>query len=299
MTWTRKELKEKGKKTFKKNYWKCVLVAIILAVVTGSLSGGFSASSFGTHSKNKDHKYSYDIELGEDGFTGTFTDEQIDEIAEDLNLSDEEKAEFEKTVNDPELMESIESSAEEMSDGAIVVFVIIMLLFVFLIIAVITAFAIAIDVIFFNPIQMGCNRFFYRNLDEDAKVSNVLFAYDNNFKNTAKILFFRDLFTGLWTLLFIIPGFVKAYEYRMIPYLLAENPDMTKEEAFAESKKLMAGNKWKAFVLDLSFIGWYILTLLTCGILGVFYVHPYKAATNAALYEKLRYGVTLEDIEEA
>ncbi len=85
----------------------------------------------------------------------------------------------------------------------------------------------------------------------------------------------------------------------MIPYLLAENPDMTKEEAFAESKKLMTGNKWKAFVLDLSFIGWYILSLLTCGIVGVFYVAPYKFSTNAALYEKLRYGVDLEDIEEA
>ena len=56
----------------------------------------------------------------------------------------------------------------------------------------------------------------------------------------------------------------------------------------------MTGNKWKAFVLDLSFIGWEILSVLTCGILTIFYVNPYILSTNAALYEKLRYGVEAE-----
>ena len=77
----------------------------------------------------------------------------------------------------------------------------------------------------------------------------------------------------------------------MIPYLLADNPQMTKEEAFAESKSMMQGQKWKAFVLDLSFIGWDILSGMTMGILGIFYVQPYKDGTHAALYEALRYGV--------
>ena len=54
--------------------------------------------------------------------------------------------------------------------------------------------------------------------------------------------------------MFIIPGIIKAYEYSMIPYLLAENPNMSKQEAFAISKELMDGNKFNAFVLDLSFI---------------------------------------------
>ena len=75
----------------------------------------------------------------------------------------------------------------------------------------------------------------------------------------------------------------------MIPYLLAEHPDMPKEVAFAESKRLMSGNKWHAFLLDLSFIGWALLSLITAGIVGVFYVFPYKNMTNAALYEKLCY----------
>ena len=66
---------------------------------------------------------------------------------------------------------------------------------------------------------------------------------------------------------------------------------MTKEQAFEESKRMMQGQKWKAFVLDLSFIGWNILSALTLGILGIFYVQPYMDATHAALYEALRYGM--------
>ena len=92
------------------------------------------------------------------------------------------------------------------------------------------------------------------------------------------------------SLLCIIPGIVKGYEYRMIPYLLADHPEMTKDEAFAASKEMMMGQKWNAFVLDLSFIGWDILSSMTFGILDIFYVMPYKMSTNAALYEAIKYG---------
>jgi uncharacterized membrane protein len=142
----------------------------------------------------------------------------------------------------------------------------------------------------FNPLEVGCNRFFIRNLHEKAQVGNVGFAFDTYYLNNVKILFFRDLQLVLWTLLFIIPGIVKAYEYRMIPYILAENPHMSKKEVFAASKSMMMGNKWKAFVLDMSFLGWHILSVFTVGILELFYVAPYMYATNAALYEALAYG---------
>ena len=66
---------------------------------------------------------------------------------------------------------------------------------------------------------------------------------------------------------------------------------MNFKDALAESKKLMTGNKWKTFVLDLSFIGWDLLSGLTLGILEIFFVGPYKASTDAALYETLKYGI--------
>ena len=102
------------------------------------------------------------------------------------------------------------------------------------------------------------------------------------------------LFEILWSLLLVIPGIIKAYEYRMIPYILGDNPNIDREEAFALSNMMMQGNKGKAFVLDLSFLGWYILNGMTLGILGIFYVNPYVNQTNAALYLKLKGLQTVE-----
>ena len=101
-------------------------------------------------------------------------------------------------------------------------------------------------------------------------------------------MFLRDLFIALWTLLLIVPGIIKGYAYRMVPYILAENPDMNYKEALDLSSKMMYGNKWKSFVLDLSFIGWIILSILTFGILLLFYVNPYIGSTNAELYKAIK-----------
>lgn len=97
----------------------------------------------------------------------------------------------------------------------------------------------------------------------------------------------KTIYNVLWFLT-IVGGFIKIYEYRMIPYLLAENPKIDKKEAFKKSKEMMKGNKWKAFILDLSFILWDILAVFTFGLLNVLYVNPYKIATSVELYETLK-----------
>jgi len=98
------------------------------------------------------------------------------------------------------------------------------------------------------------------------------------------------LITGglCWSLLFIIPGIVKSYSYRMVPYILAENDEISGKEAIELSMQMMNGHKWNTFVLDLSFLGWQILSAFTLGILSVFYVAPYIHATDAELYKTLR-----------
>ena len=100
----------------------------------------------------------------------------------------------------------------------------------------------------------------------------------------------RDVYTFLWCLLFLVPGIVKSYEYLMVPYILSEHPDMQAKEVFSASRQLMRGQKWKAFVLDLSFLGWAILSGMTFGILGIFFVSPYRALVFTALYRKLLGG---------
>jgi uncharacterized membrane protein len=90
-------------------------------------------------------------------------------------------------------------------------------------------------------------------------------------------------FVMLWTMLFIIPGMVKALSYSMAPYILAENPNMTAREALRESKRITDGYKLKLFVLELSFIGWIMLGSLTLGLLYI-WLTPYMNATLANAY---------------
>ena len=80
----------------------------------------------------------------------------------------------------------------------------------------------------------------------------------------------------------------QIYEYSMIPFILGDKPTVKGKEVFKLSKQMMKGNKWRLFVIDLSFIGWEILSIFTLGLLNIFYVNPYKVATKTELYEVLK-----------
>ena len=134
-------------------------------------------------------------------------------------------------------------------------------------------------------LQVGGARFFILNQTSKPGVDTVLDGFrSGHYGNIVVTMLLKDVFIGLWSLLLIIPGIVKSYEYMMVPYILAENPGMEWKEVFQISKEMMNGQKWNAFVLDLSFIGWQILSACTCGILGIFYVNPYVQATHAEIY---------------
>lgn len=104
----------------------------------------------------------------------------------------------------------------------------------------------------------------------------------------ALVMFMQNLYIFLWTLLLVIPGIVKSYSYRMVPYIMAEQPDINYRDAIRISREMMDGEKMNTFVLDLSFILWGLLGAVTCGLGAVFYVKPYVEATNAELYVTLR-----------
>jgi uncharacterized membrane protein len=275
--WTRKQIKEKAKKAFQLNYWKCVLCGLIFAIIVGGASGAGGAASGGSSTfsslmYNNQHREETETveEVEVEGI-----DENSDPVTVTVVTSDDNGNEID--VNETDVA------------FGIAIFSIVALT-VFAIVLVASAVGIAVDVLLINPVEFGCRNFFRRNLDEPAKLSSLTFAFDKNYKNAVKTAFFKDLFIWLWSLLFVIPGIIKAYEYRLVPYIFAENPDMKYSDILAESSKLMKGNKWKTFVLDLSFIGWELLSLCTCGLLSVFYVDPYKLQTDAALYEAIKYG---------
>jgi len=95
-----------------------------------------------------------------------------------------------------------------------------------------------------------------------------------------------SLYVFLWTLLLIVPGIIAAYSYRMVFYILIDNPEIGVSEALRQSKKMMYGYKSKLFCLDLSFIGWGLLCILTFGI-GILWLSPYMLTSQTIFYEEL------------
>ena len=133
------------------------------------------------------------------------------------------------------------------------------------------------------------------------EVKNCFDGFDDFF-SAFKVTFLVGIYTFLWSLLFIIPGIVKGYSYSMALYVLADNKGKSARECIAESKAMTEGHKMEIFVLDLSFIGWYLLCSLTCG-LAFLYVAPLLNTTHANFYEEIKPVVavpfeTVENTEE-
>lgn len=141
-----------------------------------------------------------------------------------------------------------------------------------------------------NQLMVGSCRFFLKFRRNNPVDTGELFqSYkDKTFLNIAKVTFIRDLSVGLWTLLFIVPGIIKSYEYWAVDYILAVKPDTTYNKALDLSKKMMEGHKMEVFELGLSFFGWYLLSIFTCGLLAVCYVNPYQRIAMAELYSEIR-----------
>ena len=151
--------------------------------------------------------------------------------------------------------------------------------------------AITVDFIFktllLNPLEVGCRKFFIENDKEPATFKELTFGFKNYGKSVGTQLL-RSVLIFLWSLLLIVPGIMKTYSYKLVPYILAEEPELSAKEILAKSEAMMKGHRWEAFVLDLSFIGWDFLSALTFGLVGIFYAAPYEVQTNAEFYLALK-----------
>lgn len=254
--WTRAELKSTARQILQKNYWSAVLVTLILSIVIGNFS-------FGT-SVNFNDVTDYITNTGNSILTDNSYMEYTDQSA---NLQ--------FNILRTRLLGIIKNISYTQISMVLILGIIIFLA------------GLALAFLVFAQLEVGCKRWLIKNRTVNPQFSEMTEGFRNWYLNIAKTMFLKSLYTSLWSLLFIIPGIVKMYEYRMIPYLLAENPNMSSSEAFRRSRQMMMGNKMNAFVLDLSFIGWNILASFTCGILNIFYVVPYKYLTDVELYVTL------------
>ncbi|MEG1992939.1 MAG: DUF975 family protein [Acetivibrio sp.] len=149
------------------------------------------------------------------------------------------------------------------------------------------------------PLAVGMNGFFMRSREYDVSSGKIFSFFSNkNYGNIIITMFLKSIFQYLWTLLLIIPGIIKGFEYYFIPYILAENPALDNKRIFELSKRMTDGIKFKIFVLQLSFFGWNLLGMLACCV-GTYFVAPYISATFAELYaaqrmEALTSGIATE-----
>ncbi len=148
-----------------------------------------------------------------------------------------------------------------------------------------------IGAVLIAPIFVGRSRVF---LDiargKKGDIDNLLDPFkDEQYADRMLVLFLKALFQFLWFLLLIVPGIVKTLSYAMVPYILAEDGVNVKNtDAITMSREMMDGHKMRLFMLYLSFIGWYILGVLTLGILTVLYVEPYVQQTLALFYDDIK-----------
>lgn len=141
----------------------------------------------------------------------------------------------------------------------------------------------------FFPLDVGyTNAFNALYVEGDDRITGNTFrdSFGQYLKNVWA-MFLMVLFVSLWSMLLLIPGIVKAYSYAMLPYILKDNPEISAMDAIRLSSKMMKGHKFDLFYLQLSFIGWAILAVLTGGI-GLLWLQPYMMTTQASFYQDIK-----------
>ena len=138
-----------------------------------------------------------------------------------------------------------------------------------------------------NAITVGVSNYFIKNTDSKPSFKDAFSGFKIKYGRNIGTLLLVGIKTVLWSFLFIIPGIIKTYEYSIIPYILADDPEISSKDAFKKAKQMMKGNKWRLFKLEFSFIGWFVLCVLTLGI-GTFFLIPYVNAANAEFYVELK-----------
>lgn len=120
---------------------------------------------------------------------------------------------------------------------------------------------------------------------KSIKVDNIFGGF-KQFGSSLVLNILISIFTFLWSLLLIVPGIIMSLAYSMSYFVLLDNPELSPDAARKKSIELMKGYKWKLFCLKFSFIGWYLLSILTLGIL-FFWVNPYERAAEAEFYRNI------------
>ena len=268
-----KELKKEARKNLKRNFLRTILITFIAGII---INGGYNYSTYIYDNTNIMHR----------GYTYIQTNyEALKYMASNIfNDGYEARGILAPLVNNITENRSITVGAintvnnlvfkQNLNDITIIILAFMASVFIYVFIQ--------------NVFKVGRNRYFLEQRRYNTKMDKILFPYQvSRAWHIAYVSFYKSLFQLLW-IPTIVGGIIKHYEYKMIPYILATNPNVSREEAFSLSKELSNGSKMDMFKLDLSLIGWYILQVMTFGISSVFYFKSYKECIYSELYMCLR-----------
>ena len=259
--WDRKELKAKGKAAYNANKIACIIAALILMIAGGIGSGSTSSTTVTTRHY--------------------------------LNGNDQVVESYDESVSGDNAV-SVEVNGEELDLDGIKNNIVPSVIFSSAVIALISIAALVgvmVCALILNPLNVGARKFFIQN-SSDPQTSvgggNIGFGFGKNYRDIVFAMFGTQVLNLLWILLLIVPGIYKAYCWRMVPYIIAEDPGISGSKARKMSADMMNGSKWASFVLDLSFIGWRLVGAITFGILNIVFTNPYQAAAETELYLTLK-----------
>ncbi|NHN33462.1 DUF975 family protein [Paenibacillus agricola] len=250
--WTRRELKTRAKNVLRLTYWKAFLVSLIIGFVGGNGTGG--GGTIPTPIGNV-----FDPDLWESRGSSSYRSNTWPSTFMDV---------FGEAIESPYFF--------------LVVFIIALICFI------IFALVFSFRIFLCYPLEVGSRRYFVRTAQNDNNLNDIEYGFrKTKYLAIVKSMLWKDFINFLWFLLLIIPGIVKSYAYRMVPYILADNANIGYKRALELSNRMTAGQKFRMWVLDLSFIGWYLLGFIALFI-GILFVMPYDNATKAELYLVLR-----------
>lgn len=301
----RKLFKENGKAALKNNFWIIMVVVLLGSFLgvewSGLLENGVSIPSLNYSYNSTDNDID---ETMRDILSGA--DDAISNNNKGFNFDYDYDDDLDVNENVRRFIDSIEKGFELNEIAAtqffcfIFAITLLILLFVYIIA---TCFAFAIGSFLSAPVGVGYKRFFMRNRHGKGEFKDLFSAFaKGRYMLIVKNLFFTNIRIWGWSLLFYFPGLYKFYQYFFVKYILSENPGMTPERARELSKEMTDGRKWNIFVMELSFLGWYllyalaevVLAIISCGLLaipGMLLVLPitaYQQASFAELYAERR-----------
>lgn len=316
---TGKQMKKLGRTSLKKNYVIFVAACLIAAFLGAEFTGTLSFSTAENYEQTEsilNEENAVNAESNPDTEAGSMVKTTVDSVSWENVLriiaesNTETGREITRRIKENEILASesgnpmfgrtrgvLSNVVNQISSGSIIVTMVAAIasmtgsesIGILVMILLGAAGAFGIWFLLINVFPVVIRRVFLEGMIYEQVTSQrfVFLLRVKKWLRASWIMFVKYIWYSLWCL--TIAGIaVKRYSYYLVPFIVAENPDMTAREAVTLSRKMMDGHKWECFVFELSFIGWEILGILTIGIFNIFYTNPYKTAAFTRYYAELR-----------